>query len=87
MVRVPPRGPVPLSAWLEQVVTLPGGLASDPGPPRLHPYQRSIADAIGNPKIERVRLSSRRALASRRWSSVRSRTSSDRVTAAANCYR
>src|SRR5271157_1037382 len=55
MVRVRrPKQPPPLSRWLQDVVCLPAGLASAPGPLRLHPYQRSIADAIADPKVERV---------------------------------
>ena len=46
--------PAPLSRWLEQVVRLPAGLAAVSGPLRLHPYQRQIADALADPKVERV---------------------------------
>jgi hypothetical protein len=35
----------PLSEWMECVVRLPRGIASVPGPLKLHPYQRAIADA------------------------------------------
>lgn len=52
---VPP--PVlPLSSWIEANVTLPEGLCAVPGPLRLYPYQAQIADAIGDPEIERVTL-------------------------------
>ena len=54
MVRVIRKRPVPLSQWIEDVVSLPAGIASAPGPLRLHPYQRAIADAIADPKVERV---------------------------------
>jgi hypothetical protein len=37
---------VPLSKWLEQVIRLPSGIASVPGPIKLHPYQRGIADEV-----------------------------------------
>jgi phage terminase large subunit GpA-like protein len=50
-------GPPPklaLSAWLESHVHLPQGLSADPGPLRLWAFQRGIADAIGDPAIERV---------------------------------
>jgi phage terminase large subunit GpA-like protein len=52
---VPPPQ-VALSAWLEASVVLPEGLCAVPGPMRLHSYQRAIADAIGDPDIERVTL-------------------------------
>lgn len=54
MVRVARKRPEPLSRWLEGVVCLPSGIASAPGPLRLHPYQSAIADAIADPTIERV---------------------------------
>jgi phage terminase large subunit GpA-like protein len=43
-----------LSQWLEQHVRLPEGTAALPGPLRLWPYQREIADAITDSAIERV---------------------------------
>ena len=52
--RPPPR--LPLSAWIEANLRLPEGLSALPGPLRLWPYQRGIADAIGDPSIERVTL-------------------------------
>lgn len=54
MVTARQRSPEPLSRWLEDVVRLPAGIAAVPGPLRLHPYQRAIADAIGDPAVERV---------------------------------
>jgi Phage terminase large subunit (GpA) len=54
MVRVLRKHELPLSRWLEHVVRLPGGIAATPGPLGLHPYQRAIADAIADPKVERV---------------------------------
>ena len=45
-----------LSTWIEAEVRLPEGLCACPGPMRLYPYQREIADCIGNPEIERVTL-------------------------------
>ena len=54
MVQVKPKRPDSLSKWLEEVVFLPAGLAAVPGLLKLHPYQRAIADAIADPKIERV---------------------------------
>ena len=44
----------PLPAWIEATVRLPAGIAAEPGPIKLYPYQRGIADAIADPKIERV---------------------------------
>jgi hypothetical protein len=35
-------------------VRLPGNIAAVPGPLKLHPYQRAIADAIADPKVERI---------------------------------
>ena len=52
---VPPPQ-IPLSEWIEAQVRLPEGLCACPGPMRLYPYQREIADCIGNPEIERVTL-------------------------------
>src|SRR5882724_3205822 len=53
-LRPPPR--LALSEWLEQYVQLPVGTSALPGPLRLWPYQREIADAISDPAIERVTL-------------------------------
>src|SRR5215831_18183970 len=50
----PPR--VPLSDWIEANIRLPEGVSALPGPVRLWPYQRGIADAISDPEIERVTL-------------------------------
>lgn len=50
----PPR--LRLSEWIEREVCLPEGVSSQPGPVRLWPFQREIADAIGDPLIERVTL-------------------------------
>ena len=44
----------PLSRWIEANVRLPAGVTADPGPIKLYPYQRGIADAVADPKIERV---------------------------------
>src|SRR5450631_1742556 len=51
-----PPAQMVLSAWLEASVVLPEGLCAVPGPMRLYSYQRAIADAIGDPEIERVTL-------------------------------
>jgi phage terminase large subunit GpA-like protein len=45
-----------LSEWIECNVVLPEGLCATPGPMRLYPYQREIADAIGDADLERVTL-------------------------------
>lgn len=55
------RGLVPpprrrLSEWIEREVWLPEGMSATPGRVRLWPFQRDIADAIGDPLIERVTL-------------------------------
>lgn len=50
----PPR--LRLSEWIEREVHLPDGVSSQPGLVRLWPFQRDIADAIGDPLIERVTL-------------------------------
>jgi phage terminase large subunit GpA-like protein len=39
-----------LAGWIEQNVRLPAGTAAEPGPIRLYPFQKGIAD----PQIERV---------------------------------
>lgn len=50
----PPR--LKLSEWIERHIELPQGVSAQPGPVRLWPFQREIADAIGDPHIERVTL-------------------------------
>lgn len=50
----PPR--LRLSSWIEDNIALPEGVSAQPGPVRLWPFQREIADAIGDPLIERVTL-------------------------------
>ena len=54
VLKPPPS--LPLSTWIEQTLRLPEGTTALPGPVRLYPYQREIADAIGDPEIERVTL-------------------------------
>ena len=53
-LRPPPRQK--LSDWIEGNVYLPDGVSALPGPVRLWPFQREIADAIGDPAIERVTI-------------------------------
>ena len=48
----PPK--LQLSDWMEEHIRLPAGDAAVPGKIRLYGYQRGIADAIGDPLIERV---------------------------------
>ncbi|WP_238367631.1 phage terminase large subunit family protein [Mesobacterium pallidum] len=50
----PPR--LRLSDWIEDHVQLPEGVSAQPGPVQLWPFQREIADAIGDPDLERVTL-------------------------------
>lgn len=50
----PPR--LDLSAWIEGNLRLPEGVTALPGPVRLWPYQREIADAIGDRTVECVTL-------------------------------
>ena len=50
----PPR--LRLSSWIEEEIVLPDGVSAQPGPVRLWPFQREIADAIGDSAIERVTL-------------------------------
>ncbi len=50
----PPR--LRLSEWIESEVVLPEGVSAQPGPVQLWPFQREIADAIGDPATERVTL-------------------------------
>lgn len=50
----PPR--LRLSEWIGREIVLPDGVSALPGPVRLWPFQREIADAIGDAEIERVTL-------------------------------
>ena len=50
----PPR--LPLSEWIEATMRLPADVSAMPGEVRLWPYQRAIADAIGDATVERVTL-------------------------------
>ena len=43
-----------LSEWIEKEIVLPPGVTATPGPVRLHPYQRELADAMADPLVERV---------------------------------
>ena len=45
-----------LSEWTERNVYLPATIAAAPGFMRLFPYQRDMADAMGDPTIERVTI-------------------------------
>jgi phage terminase large subunit GpA-like protein len=52
---VPPKR-LKLSEWAEAQVRLPEGVSAQPGPLRLWPWATEIANAIGNPFVERVTL-------------------------------
>lgn len=54
VLRPPPR--LPLSEWIESNLQLPEDVSALPGEVRLWEFQRGIADAISDPKIERVTL-------------------------------
>lgn len=54
VARIRKAKPVPLSRWIEDTVRLPAGLTAEPGPIKLAPYMREVADAIGDPAVERV---------------------------------
>ena len=47
---------LPMGAWIERTLRLPSDVSATPGPVALFPFQRGIADAIGDPAIERVTL-------------------------------
>lgn len=51
-LRPPPK--TPLAEWTEAHIRLPASLSAQPGPMRLWPHQVEIANAMGNPEIERV---------------------------------
>ncbi|NJO53789.1 MAG: phage terminase large subunit family protein [Bacteroidales bacterium] len=53
-LRPPPK--LRLSEWIEANIYLPGDVSSLPGLVKLWPFQRQIADAIGDPAIERMTL-------------------------------
>src|ERR1700720_1559436 len=53
-LRPPPE--IPLAEWIEAHVQLPEGLSASPGRMKLWPYQEEIANAIGDPHVERVVL-------------------------------
>lgn len=53
-LRPAPR--VRLSTWIEAHLRLPHGVTAVPGPMRLWPYQREIADVMGDPDVERVTI-------------------------------
>jgi hypothetical protein len=44
-----------LPAWIEQTVRLSAGIAAEPGPINLYPYQRGIAEAIADQDRARYR--------------------------------
>ena len=52
---IPPER-LPLAHGSRRTCVLPQGTTAVPGPMRLWPYQRAIADSIGHPEVERVTL-------------------------------
>lgn len=50
----PPKLDMP--TWIERNIRLPSSVSAAPGAIRLHQVQRGIAEAIGDPSIERVTL-------------------------------
>lgn len=48
----PPR--TKLSEWIEKEIVLPDDVSALPGPVKLYPFQKGIADAISDPLITRV---------------------------------
>jgi phage terminase large subunit GpA-like protein len=58
--RKPAASPLPplegLAAWITRSVRLPLGSAAKPGQFRFYSYQRGLADAIGDPSLERVSI-------------------------------
>ena len=51
-----PPAKIPLDGWIEEVINLPSGVSAVPGKVELWPFQRGIAEAIGDPLLERVSL-------------------------------
>ena len=54
--RLRPPAKRPLSEWIEDELKIPAEVTALPGKVQLWPFQREIADAIGDPTIERVVL-------------------------------
>lgn len=54
MVRLIPKRLERLPKWIEANVRLPAGIAAVPGPIKLHRHQIGMADAMADPKYERV---------------------------------
>jgi phage terminase large subunit GpA-like protein len=48
------RKPSSLATWIERNIVLPEGFTAAPGAMKLYPYQAAIADALGDPSVERV---------------------------------
>lgn len=49
-----PPAKLKLSEWIESEVKLPADVSSLRGPIRLYPFQRGMADAMTDTKIERI---------------------------------
>jgi phage terminase large subunit GpA-like protein len=45
-----------LADWIEASIQLPQGLSAEPGPIKLAPYIRGIADSMTDPAVERVTI-------------------------------
>ncbi|PZX14602.1 phage terminase large subunit family protein [Celeribacter halophilus] len=50
---IPPQR-LRLSEWVESEIRLPEGVSAQPGPVELWPFQKEIADCMGDPRYERV---------------------------------
>lgn len=49
-----PPARIELSSWIEKEVVLPDDVSALPGPVKLYPFQKGIADAISDPAITRI---------------------------------
>ena len=45
---------VSLAAWIEANIQLPQGISAEPGPIKLAPYMRALADSMVDPAVEKV---------------------------------
>src|SRR5829696_8834965 len=50
--RLTPPERLPLSAWIEAHIRLPQATTAVPGPMKLWPYQKQIADSIADASVE-----------------------------------
>src|SRR5690606_410291 len=56
MATLRPPQKINLSEWMEKEIRLPAPVSAVPGRIRLYPFQRGIADAVGDPLLERVTI-------------------------------